>query len=266
VTVEQLRGYLYDYPAYYDLVYGSDCRAEVQFFQACIRKHARRPVRRVFEPACGTGRLLLRLAGGGYRVSGNDLCEPAVRYCNRRLARHGFPPTAEIADMADFTLPYRADAALNTIGSFRHLLTEEAATAHLRCMSRVLETGGIYIVGLHLTPLSGTPLDHESWSARRGHLAVCTDMRTVRRDCRKRVEVVRTAVDVFTPTRTRRIVGEMRFRTYTHRQFERLLGSVPSLRSVATYDFSYDVRRPIQVDPDTEDVAYVLVKEPSRKR
>ena len=62
---EILEGHLYDYPAYYDLIFGSDCAAEVSFFEDCCEHLAGRTVRRLYEPACGTGRLLVRLAGRG---------------------------------------------------------------------------------------------------------------------------------------------------------------------------------------------------------
>ena len=75
---EMLDGHLYDYPAYYDLIFGSDCAAELSFLEACFERFTDRVVSRVFEPACGTGRLLYRLARRGYSVSGNDLNPAAV--------------------------------------------------------------------------------------------------------------------------------------------------------------------------------------------
>src|SRR5687767_9903356 len=96
---------LYDYPRYYDLVFGSDWKAEFDFLLDVFDSHIRGPVCRVFEPACGTGRLLFRLAQAGYQVSGLDLNPRAVDYCNKRLTRHGYPATAEVGDMADFRLP-----------------------------------------------------------------------------------------------------------------------------------------------------------------
>src|SRR5215210_7259813 len=96
---------LYDYPRYYDLVFGSDWKAEFHFLRAAFRTFVPGRTRRVFEPACGTGRLVFRLAKAGYSVSGLDLNGRAVGYCNRRLSKHGLPETAFVGDMADFTLP-----------------------------------------------------------------------------------------------------------------------------------------------------------------
>ncbi len=119
--MEVLQESIYDHPKYYDLVFGADCAAEVKFILACGKKYLSKPPQRMFEPACGTGRLLFSLARRGFDVAGLDLNEKAVEFCNVRLKRHGFRPTAFVADMADFRIPRKFDIAFNTINSFRHL-------------------------------------------------------------------------------------------------------------------------------------------------
>lgn len=256
--LETQAGDLYDHPRYYDLVFGSDWKPEFDFLRHCFQTHAERRVRQVFEPACGTGRLLYRLAKAGFEVSGLDLNPHAVAYANARLKRHGFPPACRVGDMADFTLPAPADAAFNMINSFRHLDSEHAARSHLQCMARAIATGGLYVVGLHLTPTQGRPMSEESWSARRGHLAVSTRLWTIERNPRRRRERCGMTCDVYTPTRSFRLVQEIDFRTYTAAQFARLLKSVPAWEVAETYDFAYRRDRPVRVRPDTEDVVYVL--------
>ncbi len=255
--IETIAGHLYDYPKYYDLVFGSDWRAEFDFLQACFERHARRPVHRVFEPACGTGRLLVRLAEAGYQVAGNDLNQKAVDYCNARLERRGFPPSAVVGDMADFRLPRKVDAALNMINSFRHLGHEADARRHLECVARSLGKGGIYVLGLHLTPTDDVA-DEESWSARRGNLAVLSRMWRIDVDRRLRIETYGMTFDVYTPRRTFRLADQLKFRTYTARQMEVLVDRTAGLEIAETYDFAYDVDAPIDVGPQTQDVVYVL--------
>jgi len=258
--METLRGSIYDYPKYYDLLFGSDWKAEFDFFSACFRLHARRPVRRLFEPACGTGRLLFRFAKAGYDVCGLDLNPKAVEYCNRRLQRHGLPPAAFVGDMSDFKLKRKADAAFNPINSFRELRSERQAEKHLRCMARCLARGGLYLLCLHLTPQTKQQCVYESWSARRGHLGIVSKMKSLRVDRRRRKEYVLMQFDVYTPTRTFRVRSDMVFRTYTARQMMGLLKRVGGFEIAATYDFRYDLGSPITVGPDTEDVVLVLRK------
>ena len=59
---ETVSANLYDFPKYYDLIFGNDWKAEFDFLLAAIDKHGLRNTRRIFEPACGTGRLLIKLA------------------------------------------------------------------------------------------------------------------------------------------------------------------------------------------------------------
>jgi SAM-dependent methyltransferase len=258
--LETVAGNLYDYPKYYDLVFGSDWKAEFEFLRACFARYADRPVRRVFEPACGTGRLMYRLAEDGYHTAGNDLNRAAVRFCNARLERRGHPPAAEVGDMSDFQVEAPFDAAHCLINSFRHLPTEAAAQAHLQCVARALEPGGLYLLGLHLIPSAGEPIGEESWVARRGNLTVLSRLWSQGVDLRARQERVGMSFDVYTPTRTFRLEGESNFRTYTADQMESLLARIKTLELVATHDFSYDIQHPIRIVPSTEDVVYVLRK------
>ena len=256
--MQVVHGHLYDFPQYYDLVFGSDWKAEFDFLQGCFARHASGKVRRLFEPACGTGRLVYRLAKAGFEVSGLDLNERAVNYCNRRLARHGLPQTAWVGDMCEFRLPKRADAAFNTINSFRHLTTAKQAKAHLTAMAEALRPGGIYVLGLHLTPTASRPMDEESWSARRGNLAVNTHMVTIERNLAERRERFRMTFDVYTPTRSFRLEDEISFRTYTARQMRDLIAAVPAFQLTAAYAFAYDLSQPLEIDSSTADVVLVL--------
>ena len=258
--LKTIQGNLYDYPKYYDLVYGSDWKAEFDFLLACFDEHAKVRVKRVFEPACGTGRLLAKLAGAGFEVGGLDLNPHAVEYCNERLERHGFRPTAVVGDMANFSTKRPIDVAFNTINSFRHLATERQAKSHLECVAGALRRGGIYVLGLHLTPTVVEPMQEESWSARRGNLAVLSRLWVTACDRRKRQERVGMSFDVYTPSKQFRIEDQVTFRTYSAGQMDQLLASIAEFEVTAVYDFSYDMDRSIEIGPETEDVVYVLRK------
>jgi SAM-dependent methyltransferase len=251
---------IYDYPKYYDLLFGSDVAAEFRFLKACFEKHAGCEVRSIFEPACGTGRLLVKLGRDGYAVSGNDLNPKAVAFCNERLKKYGLPESVTVGDMADFTVKRKFHASFNMINTFRHLSTEAQAQAHLECMAAGLVRGGLYVLGLHLEPTACEPMQEESWSARRGNLVVNSHMWSKGIDRKTRLEHLGLHVDVFTPTSRLRIVDHMEYRTYKHGQFQALLAKVPALEIAGTYDFQYRITRPHVVTDRTEDVVFVLRK------
>jgi hypothetical protein len=127
-------------------------------------------------------------------------------------------------------------------------------------MAAALAKGGLYVLGLHLLPTVGQPMDEESWSARRGHLCVNTHMWTISRDRRRRQERLRMNYDVYTPTQSFRISDDIVFRTYTLKQFRELVAGVPQLEIAAVYDFAYRFDQPITPRATTEDAVFVLRK------
>lgn len=253
-------GSIYDYPKYYDLLFGSDWKAEFDFLQACIAKHTTRSVKRLFEPACGTGRLLIKLAKAGYEIGGNDLNEKAIDFCNDRLHRNDFPKSTVVGDMSDFKVRKKYDVAFNFINTFRHLDTEAAAEAHLHCMAAAINKGGFYALGISLLPTKADREEEESWSVQRGNLGITSYMWSKGIDKKTRLEGLGITLDIYTPTQHRRIVDHMDYRTYTSRQFMSLLKKVPEFEIVALYDFAFDVDEPIKIDGTTEDVVYILRK------
>ncbi len=256
--IETVNDSIYDHPKYYDLVFGADCAAEVKFIVGCGDRYLKRAPKRMFEPACGTGRLLFALAKRDYEVGGLDLNPKAVEFCNARFRRHGLDPPAFVADMADFRVRRRFDIAFNTINSFRHLNTEAAARDHLRCMGQAVRVGGLYLLGVHLTPTEVAPSETESWSARRGHLSINTHMWTKHRDRRRRVERFGIRFDIYSPSKAFRIEDELVLRSYTPAQMNRLIDSSDVWEVAETFSFGYDLDDPIEVDGTCEDVVYVL--------
>jgi SAM-dependent methyltransferase len=254
--MDTINGSIYDFPQYYDLLFGADWKSEYHFLLRCFKRHATRTVNRLFEPACGTGRLLVKFSKAEYEISGNDLNPQAVAFCNARLERMELPARVVVGDMADFRLRRKVDAAFNTINSFRHLAGEEKAVAHLRCMAEAIARGGLYVLGLHLTPLHDQQCTEERWSARKGRVKVDSRMWTDRIDRRRRQEWVRMTFDITTPKKRFRLADEFPFRTYTPAQFRGLLAQVPQFEVAETYDFNYS--RPIEVHRQTEDVVWIL--------
>ncbi len=256
--MELVSGNIYDYPVYYDLVFASDWVAEFKFLEAAFKKYVDGKTRRVLEPACGTGRLLFRMAKKGYVAEGLDLNVKAIAYCNARLKKHELKQSAWVADMSDFIVKKPFDAAFNTINSFRHLSTERAAVAHFQAMARAVRPGGIYVLGFHLTPLEGIPSDTECWTARRGNLQINTRMWPRDKDPKTRMERFNLRFEIYRPTDSIRIDDCLALRSYTWKQFASMIKKVPEWTIETAYDFSYDINDPIEIDASTQDVVYIL--------
>jgi SAM-dependent methyltransferase len=253
----------YDYPQYYDIAFRGETRREADFIEAACRKYCPFPVRRLLEPACGSGRLIAELAARGYRATGFDLSQPSLDYLRRRLKRRGLRAATFRADMADFRLPRTVDAAYSTFDAFRHLLTEESARRHLECVAGSLRPGGIYILGFHLLPPDASEECTERWAERHGSTRVTVTLRVVATDRRRRVETLRVSLLARTGTRAVRVRHTFDFRMYTAAQFRRLLARIPSLELCDVYDFWYEIDHPLKLSNELSDTVFVLRKRPA---
>jgi SAM-dependent methyltransferase len=252
----------YDYPKYYDLAFRSETPAEVDFLEAAFRKYGSGPVKRVLEPACGTGRLVAELASRGYRLTGFDLSQPALDYLLDRLTRRGLDATVFRGDMADFGLRRPVDAAYSTFDSFRHLLTEQAARSHLECVAKSLRPGGIYILGFHLLPPDAAEECTERWTERHAGTQVTVTLRVVATDRRRRMETIRICLLARSRRGQWRIRDEFPLRMYTAAQFRKLLRGVPSLELCDVYDFWYDIDHPLKLSNEMSDTVFILRRRP----
>jgi SAM-dependent methyltransferase len=259
-TTTTARTSWYDYPQYYDIAFRSETQQEADFIEAACRKHCPFTVRRLLEPACGTGRLIAELAARGYRMMGLDLSEPALRYFRQRLVRRDLRAAIFRADMADFKMPVPVDAAYCTMSSFRHLLTEEAARRHLECIARSLRPGGIYILGIHLVPLNPSEECARRWTARHGRTQVTTTLRVLATNPSRRIERLRVNLLVRSGRQELRLHNEYALRLYTAVQFRKLLATVPCLELRDVYDFDYEINRPLELNGETSDAVFILKK------
>ena len=258
---EVLPGSLYDYPAYYDLVFNDEMEREVDFLLDCFDVYSLRPVERIYEPAAGTGRLLAEMARRGKSVVGCDLSESAVAHLNTRLERLGHPAAARVADMRHFMPRPKVHAAFNLISSFQHLLEEEGAEQHLRRVARSLVKGGVYVLASDLCPRGQRRRTRGAWTRSVPGLSVATTLRTLTVDWRRRREVCEMTSVIREGDSVKVIREHLSFRTYTLRQLRRLFARVDGLRLVATYDFSYSVYDPSKIDDSSRGGVFVLRKQ-----
>lgn len=233
----------FDYPHYYDIAFQCHNQQEADFIEAACRKYCPFRVRKLLEPGCGSGRLLTELAARGYQVTGFDLNRPALSYLRRRLARRRFGAETFEGDMSDFHLRQPVDAAYCTVGTFCHLLTEQAARRHLECVAGSLRPGGIYVIAFRVLP-SKPEENVQHWTECRGRTKLTATLRVLRIDLRRRIESVRVCLVACRGRKELRLRHDFQLRTYTARQFRRLLGSVPSLKLCDTYDFRYNILQP----------------------
>jgi len=248
----------YDYPQYYDIACQAYTRWEAHFIVAACRKYCPFGARRLLEPACGTGRLITVLAARGYQMSGFDLSQAALSYLRRQLKRRALHAETFVAEMSDFRLGQPVDAAYCTVSTFPHLLTEQAARCHLQCIVRGLRRGGIYVLGFRLLRVDVDISHAEHWTERRGKTKVTVTQRVLCIDRRRRIENVQVCLMARRGSNELRLQHTFQLRTYTARQFRRLLDSVPSLELCGAYDSRYDIEQPLGLNDKAVYTLFVL--------
>ena len=251
----------YDTPRYYDLIFDEDTELEAAFLEAMLERHGQtrpRTRRRIYEPACGSGRLVEAMARRGFGVTGSDLSKPMLDYTRARLRRAGLRAVLAQGDMASYVPRGTFELAHCLVSTFKYLLTEDAAREHLESVAASLMPGGIYVLGFHLTEYERTRKSRERWVARDGATKVTCTIQGWPADRRRRVEDVRSRLVVEQGADAWRSETRWQFRTYGPGQVRRLLRSVPALDHVATYDFRYDPNEPCEFGVDQEDTILIL--------
>ncbi len=250
----------YDYPQYYDMAFRDDTAEEAEFLDVVWRKYCDFEVRRILEPACGTGRVITALAQRGYEMLGFDLSDSMLKYASKRLKRRKLDATLFNADMRDFQLEQQVDMAYNPVNSFRYLLTENDAQKHLKCMANAIRPGGLYILAMHLLPTDVDEESTERWTAKHGRTKLTATLRVLETDRRKRLETLRISLLVRSGEKEFRLRHEFQFRMYTAAQMKKTLAAVPDFELLDVYDFWYDIDEPQELNDVITDTVFVLRK------
>ena len=251
----------YDYPEYYDVGFRDQIKEEASFFEAAFERYVPFPVKSLLEPGSGSGRLVLEMASRGYKVTGLDLNQTALDYTQKQLTKRKLKATLRKADMTDFSLPKKVDAAFNPINTFRHLLTEDLAIKHLQLMADHLRVGGIYIIGLHLLPPDADLTGAERWKAKSGKTNISYSLRVMEASRRTRVERLKITMNIQTPTKKLRLHDEFQLRLYTATQIKKLFAKVPDFRLVNVFDFWYQIDEPQPLNNELVDAVFILQKQ-----
>ncbi len=251
----------YDYPQYFDLGFQDETEKEVAFLPLAFERFGTGEMKRILEPGCGSGRLIVSLAEKGYDVTGFDLSDSMLKFLNKQLAKKKLTASTYKQDMTNFDVDKPYDVVLNTFNTFRHLLTEEAAESHFHAVAKALRPGGLFFFGLHLLPHYADERCIERWTAKTGSTSVTFTLKVTEWDRRKRIETLRISMLIRKPNQEpTRVRSEIYLRTYRVQQLQSLLKKIPELELVETYDFWYEIDEPIKLTRDSSDSLLVFRK------
>jgi SAM-dependent methyltransferase len=250
----------YDHPQYFEMVFRDETPVEVAFFKQAFEKYATRKVKRVFEPGCGGGRLIVAMASEGYDALGLDLSEPMASYATKQLKRRKLPGKVVVGDMTNFHYRPKFDAVFCTFNTFRHLMTEREVMAHFRCVADSLSPGGLYILGFHLIPPDAEESEIERYRASHGGTQVSVTLRATEFSRKTRSENIKINVKATKKSgKIERIVSEFPLRLYDTRQTKKMFKDIGAdFDLVGIHDFDYDIESTRKIDDDMADALFVL--------
>ncbi len=221
---------------------------------------AKPKVKRIFEPGCGSGRLVVEMAKRGYDVTALDLSQPMLDYLAKQLKQKKLSAELVLGDMTSMDFKRKFDSVFCTFNTFRHLISEDDALAHLRSVAKNLKKGGLYILGFHLIPMDADPECTERWKAKDGGTNLSCTLRVIDFDRKRRQEMLRISIKATNKNGTvERIRSEFPLRIYTPAQAKRMLKKVEDVLEIAAiYDFDYDIDEEREFDNDLTDALFVL--------
>jgi SAM-dependent methyltransferase len=222
-----VRPRLYAEPALYDLIHAAGTDDEVWLLDRIAGLHGTSGLRSALEPACGTGRYLAGLLRRGWTVEGYDLSADMARYAAARLKKYGKRAVVKTGDMRTYKT---ARLVFNLLSTFRHLMNDKDALAHLRRCASSLAPGGVMVLGMDLALYGKDEPDEETWTER-GMNHVMMTLPPERRARRERI------MNFVTVPRRKVIESHYDLRSYDAREFAALLAKSPlELRAAYGYD------------------------------
>lgn len=250
-----IRGNWYEYPEYYDIAFGWDPGIEVDFVEDCFARFAEQPVRRIYEPFCGTGRIAIALAQRGYDVTGVELIPAVIDFARRRSAEADTDVRWEVGDARDWVAPQPMDAVVCLIDSFRHL-PPDAARRATRRFADALRPGGLLILGVDVgdRPIEVTSEEH--WVMERDGTTIETAVFDLRKPGRTPgTTIMRAQMAITDPDDAElEIICDDEMAVYSLSTLLELLRDAGGFTPLTICDRRYDLARPIRPDNYAGDI------------
>ena len=167
---------------YYDLC--PDLPADVPFYRSLIPF----PEARVLELGCGTGRVLVPLAGACGHIHGLDLSEAMIDICRSKLEAADIPATrarAEVKDITNFTLDQTFDLIIAPYRVLQNLEADAAVNRLFRCVRQHLTPGRSCILNV-FRPKSDPETMRREWCSDNERLSWETAVENGRVTCHER--------------------------------------------------------------------------------
>lgn len=161
---------IYQFAAYYDVLFARDYSAECDFLEACLTRHGQKTCgeRSFLELGCGPARNGRVLSQRGFRTVGLDLQPRMLDFAQLEAQREGVELELVEANLIDFDLTKPVAMAACMWDTLFLVLKNEDMVRHLRAVARNLLPGGIYVIETTHPRALLTPYDGHAYHGRVG--------------------------------------------------------------------------------------------------
>ncbi|NMC06184.1 MAG: class I SAM-dependent methyltransferase [Candidatus Lokiarchaeota archaeon] len=237
----------YQLPLYYDIVFGSDVLAEVEFYKRCFEQFAAGKVKRVLEPACGSGHYMVLLGKAGYQVTGYDLSPSMVAYTRERIKRARVSKRVRVlqGDMRNMTFAAlsskKFDVAINQINSLAYLQSDKDIIDHFKVTAEALVDKGLYIIELTIKceDFAKEHKPDETWTVERDGVVVTATWKPLRYDLERKLRIVELTMHVDDHGTISDYSEIHELRLWTHEDIKQLT-SAGGFDIIATFDGKFN--------------------------
>lgn len=137
----------YSYAEAYDIAFDfKDIKAECEFLRSVFEFYNKKPPKSFLDLGAGPALHAIEMAKCGVASTAIDLSKDMVEYGLQKANKSGVKIKYYVHDMSSFELNQKFDMVGIFMDSTSYLLTNESFTKHLRSVSGVLNTKGIYIL------------------------------------------------------------------------------------------------------------------------
>jgi ubiquinone/menaquinone biosynthesis C-methylase UbiE len=140
----------YSFAKYYDIAFDfKDVSQDCKFLENVFTKHSSRPLASFIEFGAGPALHCLEMAKTLGKVTAVDLSPEMTAYAELKASVSGLKVQCECTDMISYASAERYDLATLLMDSTSYLLTNADVIAHLRSVSKVLNSDGLYILEMN---------------------------------------------------------------------------------------------------------------------
>lgn len=241
----------YDCAEIYDIAFSWEIEPELDFLREVWNLYGHGKLDRIYEPFCGSGRLLVPLAEAGYECVGTDLSSAMLKCLQAKIGERELAIAAHQADVCTYQCAPPADMVVTLIDSFRHLITAESASAAIDAFSHGIRSGGLLVIGIQVGDAPVEIDGHAAWTMERDGLSVDTMVFSLRLPGPEPgTDLVRAVMQVNSPDgETEEIISDDPMRLYSRESLIALVHENGMFELQAAFDFhDLDSNRPTETD------------------